>query len=58
MNSVQANSYTIDSVPNPYQQSNVAYVVAPENILSPIDSSIINQRLQTIELIILSINSV
>ncbi|WP_392560110.1 TPM domain-containing protein [Orbus mooreae] len=49
INSVQANSYTIDSVPNPYQQSNVTYVVDPENILSPTDSSIINQRLQTLE---------
>lgn len=42
-------SYTINSVPNPYQQHHITYVVDPENILSAHDKTIINQRLYLLE---------
>lgn len=49
LNSALADSYTVDSVPNPYQQSEVIYVVDPNNILDPIDTTTINQRLKSLE---------
>ncbi|WP_392563790.1 TPM domain-containing protein [Orbus wheelerorum] len=49
VNLALANSYTIKSVPNPYQQSEIIYVVDPDNVLTEEDTDTINQRLKALE---------
>jgi len=49
VNFTLANSYTIKSVPNPYQKNEIIYVVDPDRILTEEDSDTINQRLKTLE---------
>lgn len=49
VHSASATVYTVNSVPNPYQQREVIYVVDPEQILEPADTSLINQRLKQLE---------
>lgn len=44
-----AKSYTTNSVPHPYKQLSVVYVVDPDNILTTEDKNTINQRLQLLE---------
>ncbi|WP_345489756.1 TPM domain-containing protein [Orbus sasakiae] len=46
---VSAIYYTIKSIPNPYHQTDVIYIVDPENILTSQDTDIINQRLKQLE---------
>ncbi|WP_392551661.1 TPM domain-containing protein [Orbus wheelerorum] len=49
VNLALANSYAINSVPNPYQQSEIIYVVDPDNVLTKEDTDTINQRLEELE---------
>lgn len=44
-----ATTYTVKSVPNPYNQASVIYVVDPDNILDQTDSDAINNRLNQLE---------
>ncbi|WP_392561983.1 TPM domain-containing protein [Orbus sturtevantii] len=49
VNLALADPYTINSVPNPYQQNEIIYVIDPDNILTEEDTDTINQRLKELE---------
>ena len=60
----RAVTYTIDSVPNPYKQANITYVVNPDQIITKEDVATIYEQLakleseSTVEVTVVALNSI